>query len=257
MTTILVDRLDQVALITLNRPERMNAWDASMRSLLIDALEEVGSDGSVRSVVLTGAGERAFSAGQDLNESASFRPEQSDWWVEEWRRLYGTVRQLDKPIVAAIRGVAAGSAFQVALLTDVRVASPDSRLGQPEINSGLPSPLGLWLLEQHVGISRATEMILSGRMMSGTEAHSLGLVHHLVPSGEVVSTALALARELADKPPVAMRLNKRILRERSEPGFQDALKAGHRWHALAYASGEPQRRMAEFLEQRKARRPAP
>jgi enoyl-CoA hydratase/carnithine racemase len=232
----------------------MNAWDAPMRAELIDALESVSGNDRISAVVLTGAGDRAFSAGQDLNESAQFRPEQSGWWVDEWKRLYSAVRNLDKPVVAGIRGIAAGSAFQVALLTDVRVADPAARLGQPEIHAGLPSPLGLWLLEQRVGVSRATELVLSGRLMSGEQAHACGLVHHLVAAEEVVQKSVEVADELAALPPGAMRLNKQILRERSESGFEGALTAGHRWHAIAYASEEPQRCMTRFLETRQAQR---
>lgn len=253
---VLVEHRDRVAVVLLNRPERMNAWDAPMRAELIQALEAVGRNDRIGAVVVTGAGDRAFSAGQDLNESARFRPEQSDWWVDEWKRLYSAVRNLDKPVVAGIRGIAAGSAFQFALLTDVRVANRDARLGQPEIHAGLPSPLGLWLVEQRVGVSRATELVLSGRLMSGEEAHACGLVHHLVDADDVVQRSVEVADEMAALPPGAMRLNKQILRERSESGFQEALAAGHRWHAIAYASGEPQRCMTRFLETRQARKAA-
>lgn len=246
-----LDRDDAVATVILDRPDRLNAWHAEMRAEVIEVVAELGEDDDVAAVVLTGAGDRAFSAGQDLAESAEFDPSQSGWWVDEWRRLYGALRALDKPVVAAIRGVAAGSAFQFSLLADVRVAHPDARLGQPEIRSGLPSPLGLWLLEQRVGLSRATELILTGRMMDGEEAHACGLVHHLVAAEEVRPRAVAVAAELAMLPTGAMRLNKRLLRERSEPGFAAALEAGHHWHQLAYGSGEPQALMARFLASRR------
>lgn len=244
---VLLEREDAVATVVLNRPDRLNAWHAEMRAQVIALLAELAADDEVGAVVLTGAGDRAFSAGQDLGESAGFEPSQAGWWVDEWRRLYGAVRALDKPVVAAIRGVAAGSAFQVALLADVRVAHPEARLGQPEIRSGLPSPLGLWLLEQRVGLSRATELILTGRMMEGEEAHACGLVHHLVAAGEVRPRAVEVASLLGRLPQGAMRLNKQLLRERSEPGFAAALEAGHHWHQLAYGSGEPQALMTAFM----------
>lgn len=254
--SVLVEEVGRVGVVTLNRPSVLNAWDAAMRERLVAALEEVAGTPRIGAMVLTGAGERAFSAGQDLNESAQFRSDQSDWWVDEWRRLYSALRDIEKPVVAGIRGVAAGSAFQVALLADVRVASFDARLGQPEIRSGLPSPLGLWLVEQRIGISRATEMILSGRLLSGDEAFACGLVHYLVPGDRVLSRSIEVAQRLAALPSDAVRLNKQILRERSEPGFQEAIADGHRWHAIAYASGEPQRLMAQFLKTRPSKGPA-
>lgn len=170
--------------------------------------------------------------------------------------MYGAIRALDKPLIAALNGVAAGSAFQVALLTDVRIGHPGVRMGQPEINSGIASTLGPWLMREMLGLSRTVELTLSGRMMDAAECHAIGLIHRIVPAPEVMAAALATAGELAAKPPVAMRLNKRRFREITEAGFNDALEAGIRIQKESYASGEPQRWMERFLAERAKRRTA-
>jgi enoyl-CoA hydratase/carnithine racemase len=252
-------KLDQdgdVAIITLNRPEVMNAWHSAMRTEVTGVIERLNADASVKAIIMTGAGDKAFCAGQDLNETKTFDAARSATWIEEWRRMYGAIRKLDKPLVIALNGVAAGSAFQVALLGDVRIGHPGVRMGQPEINSGIASTLGPWIMKEMIGLSRTIELTLSGRMMDAAECHHIGLIHRLVPPGEVMSTALATARLLAAKPPVAMRLNKRRFREVTEAGFNDALDSGIAIQKESYGSGEPQRYMEKFLAERAKKRPA-
>lgn len=241
---------DSVAIITLNRPEVMNAWHAPMRQEITETLARLNGDAGVRAIVMTGAGDRAFCAGQDLNETKTFDPDRAAEWIEEWRRMYGTIRGLDKPLVAALNGVAAGSAFQVALLCDIRIGHPGVRMGQPEINSGIASTLGPWLMMTMIGLSRTIELTLSGRMMDAAECHAIGLIHRLVPADQVMPATMETARMLAAKPPVAMRLDKRRFREVTEAGFDEALRAGVVMQRESYSTGEPQRMMAKFLSER-------
>jgi len=242
-----------VCVITLNKPEKLNAWDKPMRAELLAALRQCEADAATKAIVLTGAGDRAFCAGQDLAETKAFDGNDGAAWIGEWDRLYSCVRSLTKPFVAALNGVAAGSAFQLSLLTDIRVAHPGVRMGQPEINSGIASTLGPWIMREMLGLSRTIELTLTGRMMEADECHRIGLIHYLVDAGEVLPTAIATARQLANKPPIAMRLNKQRFRDVTEPGFRDALEAGVRMQQESYASGEPARMMEEFFRVRRAR----
>jgi enoyl-CoA hydratase len=251
---ILEERLDDVAVVTLNRPERLNAWHAPMRAELGAILAALDADEATGAIVLTGAGDRAFSAGQDLAETERFDAASVAGWMDEWDSLYGRIRWLAKPIVAALNGVAAGSAFQVALLCDVRVGHAGSRMGQPEIESGIPSILGPWIMLDMLGRSRTIELVLTGRMMEASEAREVGLIHHLVERDEVLPKALEVARALAAKPKVAMRLNRQRFAETNEAGFQEAITAARRISAEAFASGEPQEMMARFFAERRARR---
>ncbi len=245
---------DGVGLFTLNRPQVLNAWDRPMRAVLLEKLRAFESDDAVRAIVVTGAGERAFSAGQDLNETKRFSGDDGKAWIAEWEILYGQVRSLSKPFLAALNGVAAGSAFQFSLLTDIRIAHAGVKMGQPEINSGIASTLGPWIMREMLGLSRTIELTLTGRMMSAEECHRIGLISELVSADRVLPRALELARELARKPPVAMRLNKARFREVTEPGFVDALRAGEVMQKESYGSGEPARMMEEFFRQRAARK---
>ena len=171
-------------------------------------------------------------------------------WVGEWERLYDTMRSLSKPLIAALNGVAAGSAFQVALLCDFRVGHPGVRMGQPEINAGIASTTGPWIIREILGLARTIDLTLSGRLMDADECKHVGIINKVVPADEVMSAALELARFLGGKPPVAMRLNKMRFKEMTEAGLQDALEAGRRIQKESYASGEPARMMKEFLEAR-------
>lgn len=247
---ILVDEQDEVGVITLNRPEILNAWHAPMRSQLVDALLEFEGDKAIGAIVLTGAGDRAFCAGQDFNEAKTFDGDSASKWIEEWDRLYGVIRSLRKPLIAALNGVAAGSAFQVALLCDFRIGHAGVRMGQPEINSGIASVTGPWIMREILGLARTTDLTLSGRMMDAAECHSIGIINKIVPAESVLEASLCLARELAAKPRLAMRLDKQWLREMTEVRFRECIDAAVRIHREAYASGETARMMEKFLAER-------
>jgi enoyl-CoA hydratase len=245
-----------VGILTLNRPEKLNAWNAPMRARLVEALDEFEANEAVRAIILTGAGTRAFGAGQDLNETKTFDPDRAELWIGEWERLYDRIRSLSKPIIAALNGVAAGSAFQVALLCDLRIGHPGVTMGQPEINSGIASTTGPWIMRELIGLGRTIDLTLTGRMMDAQECHQIGVINRLVPQETVMEAALALATELAAKPPVAMRLNRARFREVTEAGFRDCLAAGIRNQREAYATGEPARMREQFLKTRAERKSA-
>ncbi|MEO7762668.1 MAG: enoyl-CoA hydratase/isomerase family protein [Casimicrobiaceae bacterium] len=251
---ILTEIRGPVGILTLNRPEILNAWHAAMRSQLVEALDAMEADVQVRAIILTGSGEIAFGAGQDLNETKTFDPDRAELWIGEWERLYDRIRSLSKPVVAALNGVAAGSAFQVALLCDLRVGHPGVTMGQPEINSGIASTTGPWIMREIIGLGRTIDLTLTGRMMDADECFRIGVINRLVPKESVMSEALALANDLAAKPPIAMRLNRRRFREVTQAGFLDCMAAGVRTQREAYGTGEPTRMMEEFLAKRAARK---
>jgi enoyl-CoA hydratase len=243
-----------VAVLTLNRPEILNAWHSPMRSRLVEKLDAAEHDKQIGAIVMTGAGDRAFGAGQDLNETRTFNPDRAEDWMLEWERLYDRLRSLSKPLVMALNGLAAGSAFQVALLGDMRIGHSGVTMGQPEINSGIASVTGPWIMREMLGIGRTIDLTLTGRMMDADECCAIGLINRLVPADQVMPEAMKLAAELAAKPPVAMRLNKARFREVTEASFRECIAAGIRTQRQAYATGEPGRMMEEFLAKRAARK---
>lgn len=247
---ILASLSDGVLTVTLNRPDRMNAWNSAMRARLVAIFEDARDDSRVGALIVTGAGERAFCAGQDLNEASRFDAAGAEAWIDEFRALYRSVRAFEAPVVAAINGVAAGSAFQFALLTDVRVGHPGVRMGQPEINSGIVSVTGPWIMREMLGLSRTIELTLTGRLMDADEALRLGVLHHLVPAPDVLPMAQKIAADFAAKPRTAMRLIKRRFFEVLEPGLEDAIAAAKRHHRDSFLSGEPQATTERFLSAR-------
>ncbi|MGV3680760.1 MAG: enoyl-CoA hydratase/isomerase family protein [Acidovorax sp.] len=247
---ILVERRGPVGLITLNKPQRLNAWDKPMRDDIVATLKAFDTEPEIRAVVMTGAGERAFSAGQDFNEAHDFDGDRAQAWIREWEAFYGALRRLTKPVVMALNGTAAGSAFQVTLLGDIRVGHADVMMGQPEINSGIASITGPWIMKEMLGMSRTIELTLTGRMMKADECERIGLLHHVVPRAEVLPRAMEIALELAGKAPLAMRLDRAWFADMTEPGFRAAIDAAIGSHRISYASGEPARKMEDFMARR-------
>src|SRR5690606_15389963 len=194
--SVLVELRGAVGIITLNRPEILNAWNAPMRERLVACFDELEANEAVRAIVLTGAGERAFGAGQDLNETKTFDPDRAELWIGEWERLYDRIRSLTKPLIMALNGLAAGSAFQVTLLGDFRIGHEGVRMGQPEINSGIASTTGPWIMMEMIGLARTTDLTLSGRMMEAAECVAIGLINRIVPREDVLAASLELGEEL-------------------------------------------------------------
>lgn len=247
---VLVHRVGRADVITLNKPAKLNAWDRPMRDAIVAALRRADADSAIGAVVMTGSGDRAFSAGQDFAEAHSFDEDRAEEWIREWETFYGLLRSLTKPVVMALNGTAAGSAFQVALLGDIRVAHSEVKMGQPEINSGIASITGPWIMKEILGMSRTIELTLTGRMMDAEECHRIGLIHHLVPREQVLPRALEIAEELAAKAPLAMRIDRAWFREMTESGFRQAIDAAIRFHRQSYGSGEPARKMEDFMATR-------
>jgi enoyl-CoA hydratase/carnithine racemase len=247
---VLVEQRDRIGLITLNKPHKLNAWDRPMRSDIVAALRRFDAEPDIGAVIITGAGERAFSAGQDFAEAHNFDENAAEAWIREWETFYGTLRRLTKPIVIALNGTAAGSAFQVALLGDIRIGHPEVRMGQPEINAGIVSITGPWIMKEMLGLSRTVELTLTGRMMPMEECDRIGLVHYVVPRAEVLGRALEIAGDLAAKAPLAMKLDRAWFADMTEVAFQQAIKAAIKAHRMSYASGEPARNMEAFMAKR-------
>jgi enoyl-CoA hydratase len=250
MPAILLERRGPVGLITLNKPAKLNAWDRPMRDAIVAALREFDGDSEVRAVVMTGSGERAFSAGQDFAEAHDFDADRAESWIREWETFYGVLRRLTKPIVMALNGTAAGSAFQVALLGDIRVAHPEVTMGQPEINAGIASITGPWIMKEILGMSRTIELTLTGRMMKADECERIGIVHHVVVRDQVLPKALQIAQELAAKAPLAMMLDRAWFADMTEAAFRQTIAGAIRAHRESYASGEPARKMEDFMATR-------
>jgi enoyl-CoA hydratase/carnithine racemase len=245
-----VEMQDGVAVLRLNRPNVMNAVDHTLRTYLRDRLYALDADAAVQAIVLTGSGERAFCGGQDLDEAAAIDVGTLADWLNQQHAMYQAVRDVNKPIVAALNGTAVGAGFQMALMCDLRVSHPTLRMGQPEVKAGLASVVGSYLMSLQIGHSLNQQLSLTGELITGERAYQLGLVNDLVSPDQVLSRALERARALAALPGAALRSTKQRFRGLTQAGFEDACSAGIRYQLECYSTGEPQRVMREFLARR-------
>lgn len=251
-----VERRNKIAIVTLDNPESLNAINGPMRDAIIAVMKELNVDNGIRAIVLTGAGQRAFSAGQDLVEAAHFKTEEVEGWMVHQREMFQSLRDLDKPLVVAFNGTAAGTGFQMGLLADIRVGYVDMSIGQPEVRVGLASILGSYLMTLYLSHSHNVEMSLLGELITGQRALELGLLNHVVEKDKVLEKALAVADQFALLPANALRLTKERFRLLTQSGFDDACEAVIRYHRDEYATGEPQEIMHGFLEARAKKRAA-
>jgi enoyl-CoA hydratase/carnithine racemase len=250
---VMIEDRDGIRLVVLNRPEVMNAINRRLRSELTDTLRAAEHDPGVDAVVITGAG-RAFCAGQDIAETLTYPMEEVRAWCDGMRDMYQAVRALTKPCVVAWNGIAAGGGMQIGLCADLRITHADAKIGQPEVKAGLGSIVGSWMLSLYVGHGANLELSLGGGLVSGQRAVELGIANRLAPSDGLIDAAIAAANELRLVPRVAFRLTKQRFRETTQPGFDAATAAGVRATFEALASGEPQRVMRAFVEERARRK---
>jgi enoyl-CoA hydratase/carnithine racemase len=205
-TNLLLERDGAVALLTINRPEKRNALNAATVDELRRAVLELKHDASVRAVVLTGAGDKAFVAGADINELAVQTPVGGREHARIGQHVLDLVAHMGKPVIAAINGVALGGGCELAMACTLRIAADTARIGQPEINLGIiPGYGGTQRLARLVGRGRALELLLTGDAITAEEAWRIGLVNRVVPAAALASEARQLAQTLAARAPIAVR----------------------------------------------------
>ncbi|NYG45381.1 enoyl-CoA hydratase/carnithine racemase [Bradyrhizobium sp. IAR9] len=253
-TDLVSEMHGRVLVLTINRPRTYNAWTEALRAEFTRRMHLADKDENVDAVVITGSGDKAFCAGQDLNETEQ-KP--GDGHVEavlqRFVACYDSLRWFGKPVVAAVNGVAAGSGFQLMQFCDYAVGHPGVRLGQTEVNSGMPSVLGTWLMWERIG-NRAYELVLQGRLMGGEEAKQLGFINEIVEPAKVLEVALEAARRLAAQPQLAFRITKAANRQFEQERYAAALKLSVEANRQAFQSGAAQKQIREFLESRRARK---
>jgi len=243
-----------IAVLILNRPDALNAISRDLARGMQAALRDLDADPAVKGIVLTGAGDRAFCAGVDLEEARSVQVHE----IEDWFGLvcdnYRQILWTNKPVIAAFNGVATGGGLQLGLVSDLRVGHPGVKLGQPEINAGIPSVMGSYWMSLHLGWSINQELSMTGRMMDAEEAQRLGLLNRVVEWEEVITTAADLASHLATKLPTAWARTKQRFREVALKGFDEAFRAGVLGQQEAFAKGEPQGFIESFFRAKAAKR---
>lgn len=249
--TLLVDIVDGVATVTINRPEVRNAISAQVQTDLRSFLAAAREDDSIGAVIFTGAGEKAFVAGADISQLAKYTLHTG--LASTMQRLYDDVEAFEKPTIAAVNGYALGGGCELAMACDIRVASKTARFGLPETNlSVLPGAGGTQRLARLVGTGRAIEMILTGRMVPADEALSMGLVTTVADPAELLAAARGVAGQILAKGPLAVRLAKLVVRTGMDADQHTGLVVERLAQALLYTSDDKREGTEAFLAKRPA-----
>ena len=239
-----------VALVTIERPDALNALSFDLLDQLADALESLDRDPSCRAIVLTGSGTRAFAAGADIKELARQTP--VSLLVENRFAVWERIAAIRTPIIAAVRGFALGGGCELAMSCDLIVAGDDAQFGQPEINLGvMPGAGGTQRLTRAIGRARAMDLVLTGRTIGAAEAATIGLVSRVVPADETLSAALELGGIIASKAPVAVLAAKEAVRLAEELPLSAGLRHERRAFFALFASDDQGEGMSAFVEKRR------
>ncbi len=240
-----------VAVITLNRPDKLNSFDREMSLEVIDALDKAKEDGTVRAVLITGEG-RAFSAGQDLAEAIAPGTRIEDILTTQYNPIVGRIRSLPKPVVAAVNGVAAGAGANIAFACDLTLAAESANFIQSFINIGLiPDSGGTFTLPRMVGMQRAFGQMILAPKVSAKEAETCGMIWKVTPDAELMDQAMALAIKLATMPTKAIALTKEALNRSTTNSMPQQLDVENELQTIAGRSHDYNEGVKAFLEKRK------
>lgn len=246
---ILVTTDGPIGIVQFNRPKVLNALNATLIRELVDALEAFDRDDAIRCIIVTG-NERAFAAGADISEMSGETA--IDQVKSDRFAVWARVRSIRKPIIAAVSGYALGGGCELAMTCDMIVASETARFGQPEINLGIiPGAGGTQRLTRAVGKALAMELVLTGRQLTAQEALAAGLVNRVVATEVLLDEAKALAREIASKSPLAVRMAKEAINKAFETPLSEGLEFERKNFYLLFASEDQKEGMKAFLEKRK------
>ncbi len=242
--------VDGVALVTIERPDVLNALSFDLLDELAEGLAALDADAACRAIVLTGSGTRAFAAGADIKELSVQTP--ISLLVEDRFGVWERIAAIRTPLIAAVRGFALGGGCELAMSCDLIVAGDDAQFGQPEINLGvMPGAGGTQRLTRAIGRARAMDLILTGRNLSAREAESMGLVSRVVPADETLPAALDLARTIASKPPIAVLAAKEAVRLAEELPLSAGLRHERRAFFALFASQDQGEGMSAFVAKRR------
>lgn len=249
--TITLEKRGKVAILTINRPDKLNALSKQVHAEGVAALNEMRMDDSVRVLVITGTGEKAFIAGADINEFEGQTPVTQRNSFHE-RSLFNSIDAFPKPVIAMVNGFCLGGGNELAMACDLRVCSGNARFAQPEINLGIMcGGGGTQRLTRLVGEGRSMEMVLTGDMIDAETAYRFGLVNHVYSAVELETETMKLAEKIAEKAPIALQLSKEAVKFASRSNLDEGLRREVDLFAICFSTEDKKEGVAAFLEKRK------
>ncbi|HKJ03994.1 MAG TPA: enoyl-CoA hydratase-related protein [Geopsychrobacteraceae bacterium] len=251
---LLLEQTENVVTLTINRPKALNSLNPDTLYELEAAVSALNVDPTVNVIIITGAGGKAFVAGGDISAMQPLKPMAARAVARQAQNLFNIIEHSPKIIIAAINGYALGGGCELAMSSDIRIASQNAKLGQPEINLGIiPGWAGTQRLPRLVGIGKAKEMMLTGDMINADEAERIGLVNRVVAAEELLDTAMEMAQKIARKPQVAIGLIKEAVDNGLEMPVDKAISYEAELFGLCFATEDQKEGMAAFLEKREAK----
>jgi enoyl-CoA hydratase len=249
---IIYEKSEGIATITLNRPEALNAFSKEVIDEVLQALEDIRNDENVRVVILTGAGEKAFSTGADIKAMKGMNALKARELSLMGEKICNALENLEKPVIAAMNGYALGGGLEVAMSCDIRIASENARMGQTEINIGLiPGWGGTQRLTRLIGRTKAKELVFTGKMIDAKTAEQLGIVNMVVPADKFKETVRQFATELASKAPVALKVAKALINKGADISLDAAIALEREGFGVVASTEDLQEGVSAFTEKRK------
>ncbi|MFQ5627776.1 MAG: enoyl-CoA hydratase/isomerase family protein [bacterium] len=252
-TNLLFEQKDEIAYITINRPDKLNALNNQTMDELRRAFATIHDDHSVKGVILTGAGEKAFVAGADIDELSRLNPVEARDLSLANNKFISEIEHFPKPVIAAVNGFCLGGGNELAIACHLRWASENAKFGQPEVNLGIICGYGgTQRLSRLVGKGRAIELVISGNMIDAQEAHRIGLVNHVVPQDELIASCEKYLKTVFQKGPVAVKLSLEAVNRGLEMSLEDGIAYEANLFGLAFSTEDMQEGTKAFLEKREA-----
>lgn len=252
MSHVTTSASDGVCAVTINRPDKLNAMNIDVATALIDTFTDIAGRDDVKAVVLTGEGEKAFSAGADIDYMSKISADESVEYAKLGQRVTATIESLPQPTIAAVNGFALGGGCEVAMSCDIRLAADSARLGQPEVTIGIPPGWGgTQRLMRIVGIAKAKELVYSGRMVAAEEARQIGLVNAVYPAADLMGEALKLASKIAANSDMGVRMSKLAINHGRNADLETGLNIELLAWRNCFTHPDRERRMTAFLNKSK------
>ena len=252
MSMITTSKDEGVCIVKINRPTKLNAMNIDVARELISTFQQLDKDDSVKVIVLTGEGDKAFSAGADIEYMSKISADESEVYAKLGQEVTGTIENVSKPTIAAVNGFALGGGCEVAMSCDIRIASDNARMGQPEVTIGIPPGWGgTQRLMRLVGIAKAKELVYTGKMIKADEAKEIGLVNNVVPLESLMDEVMSMAKTIASNATLAVRMSKIAINKGRNADLDTGLGVELLAWRNCFSDPDREKRMTDFVNKSK------